>query len=329
MTDNNLQNLCSEAVKSGRQYLFSFIENNTFYDQWYSSSEKPPVEHSSSPLLCFFSALALKTSGGIPESVKTKFLSLISSAKKGDSYGYDHKAPIDSDDTAFALRTLLALGESVSSELIANAFMPFTCGTSWFTFSVKDETNATPEFHCAYQGPSTVIGPHPEVHLNILALHQEANISVTRIPSIPQKDGLPVSYFYNSALYAAWIFSTLCKKMEFEFLSLRDAVLHQRLDNGSWPGKTDGFSAVQETSLALLTLDTFSKSDPDRLLSLKYILGEQKVNGSFQGGTLWRYPVPQAQGESYWYAVDSNSIVSTSLAMLALINAAVSNGREK
>lgn len=328
MLNDELKSRCSNAVNAGRQYLLACLENNTFYDTWYGTYVTPPVEHSSSPMLCFFTALALQKTGGVPEMAKDKMRTILSSAKKGSSYGYDEKAPVDADDTAFALRTLLLLGDIVTPEIVAAALEPFRCGDSWFTFPAKAPAGITPPFYSAYQGEASVLGPHPEVHLNILSLLQEVSReAVTRIPPLPLKEGLPVCYFYNSGLYGAWLFCLLCKEMGLEISTLQSAISGLRNEDGYWPGREDGFSAVQETALALLALETYTIADKFKNASLAYTTGQQQGNGSFPGGTLWNHRLPMTQCEAYWYAIDEMSIVSTACAILSL--AQIVNNKEK
>ncbi len=318
MEENELQKRCAEASERGRQYLISCVENDCFFDKWYGTSIPPPVEHSASPMLCFFTALALRDSGGIPDTVSSSLQEKLALARKGHSYGYDQFAPVDSDDTAFALRTLIALGETVTAEMLREAFKPFRCGDSWFTFAANSIAGHTPPFQPVYQGPQSVRGPHPEVHLNILALHQEIGIKEIRIPALPEMNGLPVSYFYKSELYGAWLFGQICKGIALDYPPLRIAAMGIRNSNGGWSGFTDGFSAVQETALGLLTLKTFDGTESGFEPSLVYLLGQQLENGSFPGGTLWHHRLPQDNGKFIWYATDEMSIVSTGLAILAL-----------
>lgn len=330
MMKNELQSGCIEVIEKGCRYLINCIENNNFYDQWFGTSVSPPVEHSSSPMLCFFTAMALRNCGGIPETIKNKLITIISDCRKGDSYGYDKKAPADSDDTAFALRTLIILGSTVTSKMITEALRPFKCGNSWFTFPKQNINDVTPEFHYYYQGSSSAFGPHPEVHMNILLLHQEAGLDVSSIPGFQGNNGLPVSYFYRSDFYGAWLFGSLCKSMKLEYYPLMDAVLRLQNINGGWSAKKDGFSSVQETSLALLTLDTFGKINNEVLTSVAaYLVSQQSDNGLFPGGSLWHHYLPANQDIACWYANDVMSIVTTGLALLALNCILVRCGGEK
>lgn len=320
--ENAIRKQCRNAVKAGRQYLISCVENNLFYDQWFGTVVPPPVEKSASPMLCFFTALALQKNGEIPDSVKKHLHAVLDNAKKGASYGYDEKAPIDADDTAFALRTLIITGEAVSPEMITEALKPFKCADSWFTFpiSVKNCVK-TPPFHNSYTGPVSVGGPHPEVHLNILSLFQDAGIIVSRIPAVALKNGLPVSYFYPSSYYGAWLFSAICRRMKLQYHSIENAAVRCRLSDGSWSGVENGFSAVQESALAMLTLDNYAHKEQDVWLRYEYLLAQQQKNGSFPGGTLWKHRLPVEKGEASWCSADVMSIVSTGSAVLALMRA--------
>lgn len=321
MNHNELQNKSIVAVEKGRKYLISCLENDKFFDQWIGTSIAPPVEHSSSPMLCFFAARALQCSGGISDMTKEKFSEILSNARRGDSYGYDRMAPVDSDDTAFALRTLIILGQTVTSKMISDALSPFTCGKSWFTFHVQNHTDSTPGFHCYFKEPASIFGPHPEVHMNILLLHHEAGLEINSIPGFPEKDGLPVSYFYRSAHYGAWLLSTLYKSMGFKYHQIEDSVFKLQNDDGSWSGMDGGFSTVQETSLAILTLNTFGIKDINSISSsVDFLIGQQTSKGFFPGGSLWHHYLPHSKDNAYWYAKDIMSIASTSLAIIALSN---------
>jgi hypothetical protein len=315
-----LREQCGNAVAAGRQYLLSCIENDQFYDKWYGNSVLPPVEKSSSPMLCFFTAIALKESGGIPDTVKTFMRDVLNKAQKGASYGYDGKAPIDADDTAFALRTLIAIGDTVTPEMITEALNPFKCGDSWFTFPVLEyNSEETPPFHYTYTGPASVVGPHPEVHLNILSLMQETGIKISRIPSVPLNNGLPVSYFYRTFMYGTWLFSKLCRGMGVQFGNMKNTVLHRQNDNGSWSGIEKGFSTAQETALALLAISSYNNiCDKVKNISIKQLMSLQQKDGSFFGGVLWCYHLPDNTKDALWYAEDKMSIVGTSIVVYAL-----------
>jgi hypothetical protein len=270
-------------------------------------------------MLCFFTALALQKTGGVPEPVKVRLRTILSNAQKGSSYGYDVKAPVDADDTAFALRTRLLLGDTVTPEEVVAALEPFRCGDSWFTFPAKIPEGITPPFYSVYQGAVSVVGPHPEVHLNILALYQELyGTAVSRILPLPLQQGVPVSYFYPSSFYGAWLYNMLCRQMELEDTTLKSAVLRMRKQDGSWPGCENGFSEVQETAIAMLTLYSFASYSESDDAVLKYIIKQQQADGSFPGGTLWKYQFPTESDSACWSAVDSNSIVSTGCVVLAL-----------
>lgn len=303
-----------KAVELGRDYLISLIENDAFHDKWYGDVVKPPVEKSISPMLCFFAVLALEKCGGIPKKINKKILGYLSRCKKNDSYAYDEVALIDSDDTAFALRTLNLLGESVSSEIIQLAFKPFECKDNWFTFPAKTNSEFTPRFHHNYSDKSSVIGPHPEVYLNILNLFLETGIPVKKVLSIPESNGLPISYFYDSNFYGAWLYVELCKGMGIDFPFIKKRVHSLKFKDGGWPSKAKGFSSAHETALALLILGNNLHDE-----SISFLLDKQREDGAFPGGNLWRHRLPNIESEAYWYAEDINSIVSTGISILALI----------
>lgn len=327
MVRGELQKLCRNAVVSGRKYLISCVENDTFYDKWFGTVVPPPVERSSSPMLCFFTALALRESGGIPATVKEKIRSTLLAAKKGDSYGYDVMAPIDADDTAFALRTLIVIGETVTPEMVTAALEPFRCGDSWFTFPVSGiDSVETPPFHSYYSGPASVNGPHPEVHLNIAALFLDAGMHVGHIPPIPLKNGLPISYFYNSSIYGAWLYSTVCRSMQLQYQTMKSALLRCRNEDGGWPGISSGFSTEQETALALLTLTNYGMLEKTMNGTIDFLLARRKGDGTFSGGVVWQYYLPENRKNSFWYAKDDMSIVATSLTVLSLQCGMISDG---
>ena len=54
------------------------------------------------------------------------------------------------------------------------------------------------------------------------------------------------------------------------------------------------------------------------LNGIDFLLSQQRADGSWPGGTLWTFRVPGTGGQVIWSAIDSMSIVATSLSVMAL-----------
>ncbi len=243
-------------------------------------------------------------------------LCYLQQARKGASYSYDALAPIDADDTAFALRTLIVLGSDLSTDDILSGLAPFTSQMSWQTFCGP----TPPQFMWTtdYINDLSVFGFHPEVHLNVSLLLRETGHPFKPYSSMPLRNGLPANYHYPSHNYCGWLACELHSAQPQEVAGVESALLSRQLPDGRWPALTDGFTASQETALALLALSDVAYAGAAGRNGIDFLRAQQRADGSWPGGVLWTFRVPGTGGSVIWKAVDAMSIVATSLGLMAL-----------
>ena len=302
------------AILHARRFLGGHILANQCHDTWAASKGEPPTKHSHSVFLMYFAARALHVSGGVEPATRDRILGCLEMARKGPAYAYDRLSPPDADDTAFALRTRLLLQGQVPVAEVVRALEPFAFRNSWLTFC--GPIRPGPGWTVQYHDDASIFGMHPEVHLNVSLLLQESRAGGPAYPAdMPVRDGLVLGYHYPSALYTTWLASEL-QTATGGSPSTDASILALQEGSGSWPETEHGFSRSQETSIALLTLTRLAAEGVGR--GLRYLLAEQQPDGSWPGGVLWTYHVPRTGGRMRWWAEDSQRMVSTSLALLAI-----------
>lgn len=303
-------------MNRARAYLCDALASARCHDACSANFGAPPSPRSSSVFLAYFVARALAASGGIDAAAQSVLLSHVQQARKGDSYSYDILAPIDADDTAFALRALILMGSAPSSDDVLSALAPFESQFSWKTFC--GPTPPQGMWTTDYINDLSVFGFHPEVHLNAALLLHETGHSFRPYSPLPVRNGLPANYHYPSHNYCAWLLCELQHARGQDSAGLESALLARQLPDGRWPAVTDGFTAVQETALALLSLPKAAYAGAAVRRGIDFLLAQQREDGSWPGGTLWTFRVPGTGGRVIWSAVDSMSIVATSLGLMAL-----------
>ncbi len=303
-------------MNRARTFLCDALALARCHDSCHANIGMPPSTHSYSVFLAYFVARALAVSGGIDAAARSVLLSHLQQAKKGASYSYDTLAPIDADDTAFALRALILLGSAQSSDDILSGLAPFESQHSWQTFC--GPTPPRYMWTTDYINDMSVFGFHPEVHLNVALLLHETGHPSRPYPPLPLRNGLPANYHYPSKNYCGWLLCELQSAQPEAAVGVESALLARQLPDGRWPAVTDGFTAAQETALALLSISEAAYAGAAGLNGIDFLLSQQRADGSWPGGTLWTFRVPGTGGQVIWSAIDSMSIVATSLSVMAL-----------
>ncbi|WP_437720625.1 hypothetical protein [Sorangium sp. So ce861] len=304
------------AIRRAREFLRDALVAGRCHDTWHASEGAPPVLQSHAVFLTYFVARALAGSGGIEEAARSTISNYLASARRGDVYGYDQKAPPDADDTAFALRTRILIGDRPASEEVERGLLPFAFRESWLTFARGQQP--APGWTIEYRDESSVVGLHPEVHLNVLALLHEAGLPAPAVPAVPFRDGLPANYHYPSALYAAWLLGEVNRGQHAAEREMDQAVAARQRADGSWAAVEGGFSAAQETALALLSLSDSACASEVARRGAAFLLAQQGSDGGWPGGVLWKYYPPKAISSGIWWAEDSMSMMATGLAVSAI-----------
>lgn len=319
--DAGLRDRWEDRLARGRRFLEQALASGLCQDVWRSSQGPPPCPGTRNVFLGYFLARALHRTGGIPERSGQLLRRELAAARQGEAYGYSRGAPMDADDTAFALRTRLLLGEPLDRAALGRALAPFTAGAAWRTFAGPNP--GAKGWVTTFEEDGSILGPHPEVNRNILSLYREAGVPI-RGPLLPEPVLRP-SYHYPSRFYDTWMGAGLPRPGR-EGPDLDAAILALQDPEHGWPGLEGGFSVCQETALALLSLSSEAARGARARAGTAFLAARQDADGGWRGGTLWYFRVPRTGGKILWWAEDAARILATSLALLALGIAVVHSG---
>lgn len=246
---------------------------------------------------------------------RQKITDRMDAEERNGVWGYMRYAPVDSDDTAFVLRTYRMLGRSVAADSLlrfynkeAQAFTTFDGrGAAALVFEPTTAGN---------------FGLHPEVNANIFTLLADTGLSglindeLIAVTQDPQ--GWWRSYFYPGQQYATHMnLGLLCttgRGREAREKGIGFLHASQKAD-GSWGG-------AYNTSLALNTLAVCGVFDEAFRRGINWLSGRQKPDGSWQDADIpvWEYTF-RDDPPVVWRAYDTDGIVTTALAVKALRSA--------
>lgn len=309
------------ALNNGRAYLIQCLQQDRLSDQWYGAPSGFPLK-TRSVLSAYFICRALVATGGVEKREKIAIERILEHARKGVAYGYSIESPVDADDTAFAFRIRRLLGHAVSASEFDDALKRFRYRSSWKTFDM--EPNRPLVWHTTYDGDDSIIGLHPEVHLNVVTALVELGRDVRcNFEQLPIKDGLWGSYHYFSNQYATWLLTECgCLSAKKDCLSAIEVrIIDLQQADGGWKGVSEGWNRIQETALSLLSISDQSLDGENGRRGLAFLKKKQRPDGSWDGGWLWTYHPPNTNGKCQIRSSDTNRIVSTSLAVMALSRA--------
>jgi hypothetical protein len=297
----------SDALLRGVDYLLRALSTGGWYDVW----EGAPIERTRSVMTAYFLARALHDAGRLESEQAASVAGALEAARQGASYAYAPGLPIDADDTAFALRTRCLLGNAPSIAEARAAMAPFEDRGGYRTFSRRPR--GTLAWTVSVHDEDSIIGLHPEVNLNVLALLREIGTQAAAPPdTLPRNAaGLLASYHYPSELYATWLAVEASGSAEVATL------LARRLPGGGWRAIPSGWSESCETALGVLLIGS-AGSRCDLAPSLLRLCALQRADGGWPGGVLWRYTAEQPVGGGLWWSIDVCDAVSTALGVMAL-----------
>lgn len=301
-------------------YLEIALLDGRTSDTWGGIGTPTPHRETHSVFVAYFLSRALAIPGKIDARLVSRISGHLQDAYQAPAYGYARHAPIDSDDTAFAFRTRGLLGDRLRPDSLRLALRPFVLGELWRTFALAPATAQAP-IAVRYADDDSIAGPHPEVILNILLAFSEMgeDPELSILGSLPRERGLFLSYHYPSNIYATWLAAELSRNRPGNWADEVDAALRRaQLPDGSWPAVNGGFSAAQETALALLAASSRARCEHWVRQGGSRLEGMQLYDGTWPSGILWKYVVHGTNGAGLWYSHDSFRIVSTSLAALAI-----------
>jgi hypothetical protein len=302
---------CQEAIRRASEFLRGRIrEDLCFLDCFTPDGTPSPVHRQGKVFAAFFiaSAAADRLDAGEAELLRTRILS---EARDG-LWGYGPEAPLDSDDTAFALRALALVGAPQPTDPLMAFYRPSARLFLTFQSSARGWLEVVPSVANNMQ-------VHADVAANIYSLLWDRQtleyMNEELIRGAQAEDGYWRPYFYPSLYYAAHMFLELlrgtralpgARQRGLEF------VRESRNRDGTWgaPG------CPYETALALNTLQTSGEREPGAGAAVRALLGSQARDGSWSTRkVIWRFRYSPTED---WLAYDSNRVVTTALAVQAL-----------
>jgi hypothetical protein len=249
----------------------------------------------------------------LPSSDRNRLIARISRLQMSAGWGYSIDAPVDADDTAFALRALLDLGVPVSDSVIQsglNSLQEFWDARTGlyrtFLSDVPPRITTVRSFEGNYLA-------HIEVNANVLGLLRrilpQSEPKVSELICAAPHHELASSFYYPGPLYALMLLreaslSCLAGKLR----TIEESSVNLRRADGSWGGD------VVLTAQAVLALRGEPPHSIDR--ALRWLALKQRRNGSWRTDReVWSFPAKT--GET-WQAFDTNGVVSTAYAVRAL-----------
>jgi hypothetical protein len=241
-------------------------------------------------------------------------LACIDAENRDDAWGDCLAAPVDSDDTAFALRTLRLFGRKPSNK----GLLSFYQAESRLFPTFKSKFRVRIEFELSLENNAMA---HPEVAANIYlylwSQNRRAYIHEELIEVAQTSDGDWRSYFYPSRYYATYLFLDLLARMgRMQNQQKRGLIFVRETQNrdGSWGSPANPY----ETALALIALQTSAFKMPEIAAGMEWLLQQQQADGSWNTGQIiWKYP---ASPISEWVAYDRHRVLATAFCLRALRN---------
>lgn len=241
-------------------------------------------------------------------------LARIDAENRDDAWGDCLTAPVDSDDTAFALRTLRLFGRKPSDK----GLLCFYQAETRLFPTFKSRFRSRLEFELSLENNAMA---HPEVAANIYLFlwsqNRRAYIYDELIESAQTSEGDWRSYFYPSRYYATCLFLDLLARMgRMQNQQKRGLTFVRETQNrdGSWGSPANPY----ETALALIALQTSGLKMPEIAIGVEWLLQQQQADGSWNTGQIiWKYP---ASPTSEWVAYDRHRVLATAFCLRALRN---------
>jgi len=222
------------------------------------------------------------------------------------------EAPVDADDTAFALRTLHQLDAPFSDRGLLSFY--------------QNETRLFPTFQTrtlcrlvTSVAPLNNLQAHPEVLANIYAClwdrNRRAYIDAEIIESAQNKSGDWPSYFYPSRYYATYLYLELLARMNRCLASVARAIRFLS-DTQQACGAWGHPLCPYETALAVNGLLCHSGGLPKGEASIRYLLDTQLCDGSWRTDrVIWFYRMSDSVD---WEACDIHRVAVTAICVIAL-----------
>jgi len=303
----------NDSINLGTIFLKNKIAQENLFLSCKSTDNSPcPINNQGTPFAAFFVNEAIKSD---LSPIEKEIISnqLIQEERNG-LWGYSPEAPIDSDDTSFALQVFNFLNAPKLMEKILDFYNEQGKGFTTFRSNVSAELVFQPS-------ENNNLHIHPEVNANIYNLlygtPYENYINYDLVVKSQDPKGYWYSYFYPSNYYSTYQNLRLLSFSE-NYNDVKEKainfLLNSQNDNGSWGSPGNAY----ETSLALKSLAILNVPDEQFWKGINFLLNSQNNDGSWKNSTVvWKY-IRQQNPLVVWQAFDSNMIISTAFSISAL-----------
>lgn len=310
----------SESQKKAETFLINSLIQDKFTTTCQSSSKmKPcPLNNTGTPLTLYYITTALSFNSKLPEKILILGVQQLLSTSKNFSWGYAEHAPIDADDTAYAINTLLMLGLKPNIQLVDGIMLFHNSKDNLFsTFYYNPDSKPAEGLELEKNKKY-----HIEVNANVYYLLKKLNlnekINLDYIVNQQSKDGSWTGGFQEKNLLATYMsLRLLCEQGHYKEQTKKgtDYLITTQNKNGSWGHVGNPY----DTALALNSLMA-CKSKNKSIISkgVLYLLSMQSKNGSWvYQKPIWKFLLSN-KPIVHWYGIDSNNVVTTSLALMVL-----------
>jgi hypothetical protein len=268
------------------------------------------------------SFIAEAMTGLLDEIDRTIILARILSEENEGRWGFSPPGPhhdarfrvfhVDSDDTAYVIRTLRGLGVNRPPDRLMSFYRE--AGRLFVTFDAPGAAMLATE-----ASPDHNLLAHVEVNANVfLALrgtHLERFIDRDMLREAQDEDGFWRSYFYPSPLFGTLLALDLLdgdRASAAATARARSAIAGSQNEDGSWG--TDG--DPHETALAVAALSGHEAHAAAMRRGVGHLLATIKEDGSWSSpASIWEF---QAQRSDVWRARDTHGTYVTARCMTAL-----------
>lgn len=307
------------AVVAGQSFLEALVARDAYKLECRASDgSQCPIDRAGHVFAASFIVEAL---GPSPEpAVANDLGKAILLEQRGQAWGYAAQAPIDVDDTAFALRALRRLG---LKDAAAPVFVFYSQAGGFATFLGGAGAKLTTE-----PSEANNLELHPEVNANVYSLLTgtalASYVDLDRLLPAQAADGSWGSYFYPGQAYGTWmVLRALCgsAKLSEPQSAARDRgvayLVQSQASDGSW-GALGMSGDAYDTALSVVALEGCGAAPQAVRRGRDWLRRAQAEDGSWSyPGAIWVYRAKDAPRVD-WTAYDSARSVTTSLAVWAL-----------
>ncbi len=316
--------LVDPAVVAGQGFLEALVARDAYRLECRASDgSQCPIDRAGHVFAASFIVEAL---GPSPEPAVARDLgAAIVREQRGQAWGYAPQAPIDVDDTAFALRALRRLG---IKDTVTPVFGFYSRAGSFATFLGGAGAKLTTE-----PSEANNLEVHPEVNANVYWLLTgtalASYVNLDRLLPAQAADGSWGAYFYPGPTYGTWMaLRALCSaaKLSEPQTIARDRgvayLVGSQAPDGSWGAR--GLSGnAYDTALSMLALEGCGAAPQAVRRGSDWLRRSQGKDGSWSyPGAIWVYRAKDTPRLD-WTAYDSARSVTTALAVSALAGISV------